>query len=173
MPENEFIRLRALEPEDLEILYRWENEVSLWRYSNTCQPFSRFALKQYIQESEKTIYESLQLRFMIERKADNVVVGTVDLYDFDTHNSRVALGLYTDSAYQGNGYATMALHLTESYIFDFLHIHQLYCFISASNIPSVAMFRKEKYLEQAILKHWIRTPDGYEDIIVFQRFSSR
>ena len=29
--ENERIILRALEPEDLDVLYRWENDASLWQ----------------------------------------------------------------------------------------------------------------------------------------------
>ena len=36
--ENEIIRLRALEPEDLEPLYRWENNPDLWSLGNTMSP---------------------------------------------------------------------------------------------------------------------------------------
>lgn len=35
------IRLRALEPEDLELLYSWENNLSYWVISNTITPFSK------------------------------------------------------------------------------------------------------------------------------------
>ena len=34
------IKLRALEPEDLELLYQWENNDSYWLISNTVSPFS-------------------------------------------------------------------------------------------------------------------------------------
>jgi diamine N-acetyltransferase len=40
------IRLRALEPEDLEVLYEWENNDSNWIISNTLSPFSKYTLKQ-------------------------------------------------------------------------------------------------------------------------------
>ena len=33
--ENERVCLRALEPEDLELLYRWENDSELWEVGNT------------------------------------------------------------------------------------------------------------------------------------------
>ena len=33
--ENENIKLRALEPEDLEFLYKWENASQLWIQGNT------------------------------------------------------------------------------------------------------------------------------------------
>jgi len=40
------IILRALEPEDLELLYEWENDMANWLISNTLAPFSRFTLKR-------------------------------------------------------------------------------------------------------------------------------
>ena len=62
---NDFMTLRALEPEDLEIMYRWENDSSLWMYGSTMEPYSRYTIKQYIANSDKTIYEKKQLRLMI------------------------------------------------------------------------------------------------------------
>lgn len=168
--ENDLITLRALEPEDLDRLYAWENNPQLWAVGNTRNPYSRFVLKQYIINSEKDIYESHQLRLMMVSKKTGETVGTVDLFDFDIHNSRVALGLYVDAAFQGNGYATSALHLVEEYVFTFLQLNQLYCHISENNTASRLMFEKEKYQTNGILKNWIKTPDGFENIIVFQRF---
>lgn len=172
MLDNERLSLRAVEPEDLEKLYRWENDAALWNVGNTRQPYSKFALKQYIAQIEKNIYETGQLRLMIIEKDGNATVGTVDLFDFDAHHSRVALGLYVDKAYQGKGIAKSALELIENYVFNFLHIHQLYCHISKSNTASRLMFEKQGYETNGILKQWVRTVDGYDDIIVFQRFKS-
>jgi len=38
------ISLRAIEPEDLELLYKWENNNSYWIISNTVTPFSNIHL---------------------------------------------------------------------------------------------------------------------------------
>lgn len=168
--ENELIRLRAVEPEDLNRLYAWENNPLLWTVGNTRQPYSRFVLKQYILNSDKDIYENKQLRLMMVSRATGETVGTVDLFDFDIHHSRVALGLFVDAAFQGNGYAKAALHLTEEYVFNFLQLNQLYCEISEKNVSSRLMFEKEGYESNGILKNWIKTPAGFENIIVFQRF---
>lgn len=170
--ENQTIKLRAPEPEDLDLLYKWENNPDLWVVSNTPQPYSRYALKQYIEQCGQSIYESLQLRLMIVEKQSNTTIGTVDLFDFDIHNSRIALGLYIEASYQGKGFATEALHLTEQYIFEHLKLHQLYCHIAVNNTASCKMFEKEGYLKNGVLKNWIKSPNGFEDIIVFQKFSS-
>lgn len=170
MIENDKIILRAPEPEDLELLYAWENNPSLWTVGNTRQPYSKYNLKQYILQSHLDIYENRQLRFMIIDKPTGNTVGTVDLFDFDIHNSRIALGLFIDEKYQGKGYATEALHLTENYVFNFLKINQLYCHIAETNIASRRMFEKEGYESGAVLRSWIKSIDGFENIIVFQRF---
>jgi len=170
MLENDRLKLRAVEPEDLEKLYAWENDTSLWNVGNTRQPYSMYALKQYIQDVSVNIYESGQLRLMIVEKASGETVGTVDLFDFDMHNSRIAFGLYVDKSFQGKGFATSALRLIESYVFDFLSLNQLYCHISSSNIASRTMFEKENYSQNGLLRSWIRTANGFEDIIVFQCF---
>jgi diamine N-acetyltransferase len=168
--ENEIIRLRAVEPEDLNRLYTWENNPQLWIVGNTRNPYSRYVLKQYILESHKDIYETHQLRLMMVSIKTGETVGTVDLFDFDIHNSRIALGLYVDAAFQGNGYAKAALRLAEDYVFNYLQINQLYCHISETNTASRQMFEKENYETCGVLKNWIKTTNGFENIIVFQRF---
>ena len=68
--ENETIRLRALEPEDLELLYRWENNPELLEsLGNTMSPYSRYILKEYIRESHRDIFDLKQLRLMIELRS--------------------------------------------------------------------------------------------------------
>lgn len=172
MLEDERIKLRAVEPDDLELLYEWENDVTLWDVGNTRQPYSRFALREYIAQCDKNIYETCQLRLMITDKHTLQVVGTVDLFDFDIHNSKIAFGLYVHANYQGQGFATSALRLVEAYVFDYLAINQMYCYIAVSNKASVSMFTKSNYEKKLILKQWIRVNDKFEDVVVFQLFKS-
>ena len=168
--ENENIRLRAVEPEDLDRLYTWENNPQLWDVGNTRNPYSRYVLKQYIINSDKDIYETRQLRLMMVSVLTGETVGTVDLFDFDIHNSRIALGLFVDSTFQGKGYAKQSLHLVEEYVFGYLKINQLYCHIAENNIPSIRLFEQENYYKNGLLKEWIKTANGFENIVLFQQF---
>ena len=45
---NDKVLLRALEPEDVELLYGWENDSDLWQVSNTIAPYSKYVLTQFI-----------------------------------------------------------------------------------------------------------------------------
>lgn len=168
--ENEHIRLRAVEPEDLDRLYEWENNSRFWDVGNTRNPYSRYVLKQYIINSDKDIYETKQLRLMMVNVATGETVGTVDLFDFDIHHSRIALGLFVDTAFQGKGYARESLHLAEEYVFGYLKINQLYCHISENNVASIRMFEQEQYEKSGLLKDWIKTSAGFENIVLFQQF---
>jgi diamine N-acetyltransferase len=168
--ENNNIRLRAVEPEDLDLLYAWENNSALWDVGNTRNPYSKFILKQYISQCDQDIYESKQLRLMMVSVKTGDTVGTVDLFDLDIHHSRIALGLFVDAAFQGNGFARESLKLVEDYIFGYLKINQLYCHISTDNKASINMFEQENFEKSCLLKQWIKTVNGFEDIILFQQF---
>ena len=163
------ISLRALEPEDLELLYEWENNISYWTISNTVVPFSKYTLKRYLEDSHKSIYESGQVRLMIDHIPDNTTIGTIDIFDFDPFHKRAGIGiLIANEQYRRKGYATMALKCLIDYCFNILMLHQLYCGILANNCESIDLFKKVGFVQSGIKKDWIRTSDGYLDEYVFQ-----
>lgn len=166
--ENEHIRLRALEPEDLEILYKWENDTDIWQVGCTTEPYSRYILKEYIAYSDKTIYEKKQLRLMITRKVDNVTVGTIDLTDFDPHNLRAGVGILIDRDYRNNGYASQAVQLIKDYAFQFLHLKQLYAHIPVSIPASIHIFRQSGFQQTGIMQQWIIHNGDFVDVTVWQ-----
>lgn len=165
---NDRVRLRALEPEDLDLLYRWENDPELWEVGNTLAPYSRYILKEYIAGSDRSLYETRQLRLMIEERATGASVGIVDLFDFEPHPNRAACGIMLDPGYQGRGLATEAMRVLMEYACSFLRIHQLYAHIPVANGPSRRLFARLGFVETGVLKDWIRTTDGYADVCVMQ-----
>jgi len=166
------INLRALEPEDLELLYKWENNVSYWTISNTTVPFSKYTLKRYLEDSHKNIYETGQVRLMIEHIPDNATIGTIDIFDFDPFHKRAGIGiLIANEQYRRKGYASMALKCLIDYCFGILMLHQLYCGIIANNCESIDLFKKLGFVQSGIKKDWIRTSDGYLDEYIFQMIS--
>jgi diamine N-acetyltransferase len=163
------IKLRALEPEDLELLYEWENNESYWSISNTISPFSRYTLKRYLENSHKSIYESGQLRLMIELLEGKATIGTIDIFDFDPFHGRAGLGILVASeAYRRKGYASMALSALIEYCFRTLQMHQLYCNILENNNESMELFKKLGFVQAGIKKDWVKTTDGFLDEYFFQ-----
>ncbi|HQG57034.1 MAG TPA: GNAT family protein [Bacteroidales bacterium] len=163
------IILRAVEPEDLELLYMWENNIDYWLISNTIKPFSKYTLKKYIENSHRTIFETGQLRLMIDTKENKKTIGTIDLFDFDPFHQRAGVGiLIADESSRRKGYASMALKCLIDYCFNTLQLHQLYCNILSSNCESMELFKKLGFIETGIKKDWIKTSNGYLDEHLFQ-----
>jgi len=165
----EKIRLRAIEPEDLELLYEWENNNSYWIISNTVAPFSKYTLKRYIRNSHKSIYETGQLRLMIDLIAGKQTIGTIDIFDFDPFHKRAGIGiLIAEEEQRRKGYATMSLKCLTDYCFKTLQLHQLWCNILADNHESIELFQKLGFVQIGIKKDWVKTADGYLDEHMFQ-----
>lgn len=166
---NSLIKLRALEPEDLELLYKWENTTGLWLHGNTLAPYSKYALKKYITETQlQDIYESKQLRLMVESAVGETTIGVIDLYDLDVRNSRAGVGILIDEKYRNNKYATQALDLIKNYAFNFLGLYQLYAYISVENEYSLKLFENAGYRLTGTLKNWILENDMYKDVKIVQ-----
>ncbi len=148
------VYLRALEPEDLEFIYKVENDERVWEVSNTQTPYSRFLIKQYLENAHLDIYEAKQLRLVISNYKDEVV-GLIDLFDFNPTHRRVGVGiLILDKEQRGKGYGSEALKLVIKYGQTHLHLHQLYASITEENKKSIDLFTKAgfKYIGQR--KDW-------------------
>jgi len=171
--ENAIVKLRAPEPADLDLLYSWENNMEIWKVSNTLTPFSKYVLKKYIETSHLDIWETKQLRLIIEAKNQSslmcVPVGTIDLFDFDPFHLRAGIGiLIANREYRKKGYATEALSLLIRYAFETLQLHQLYCNISDDNQVSMQLFKNHGFEIVGIKKEWQKNVDGWSDEFMLQ-----
>ena len=169
---NHNIKLRAIEPEDLDILYSWENDSSLWTVGNTLAPYSKYILREYIAESHRDIFDIKQLRLIIEERESKEAIGLIDLFDFDPHHKRASVGILISPAYQQKSFGYQALILLEKYAFSFLKLHQLYAHIPEENKASLRLFQKIGFQKSGILKDWLQTSEGFSDVIIMQLFNS-
>lgn len=168
---NGLVYLRALEPGDIELLYSWENDTEIWDVSHTLVPYSKHILALYIKNGDRDIYESKQLRLMIDT-IEGKTVGAIDLFDFDPHHSRAGIGLLIyNSEDRSKGYASSALGLLIDYCFKQLNINQLYANIGSGNAISLALFEKHGFTVCGVKKKWNRTVSGWEDELMLQLIS--
>jgi diamine N-acetyltransferase len=161
--QDEKISLRALEPEDIDLLYEWENNEEIWTVSHTFAPFSKHILALYILDSDKDIYESKQLRMMMVDKSGKTI-GAIDLFDFDPFHSRVGIGiLVRQSEDRSKGYATSALNLMIRYCFEKLNLHQVYANILSDNKLSMDLFLRAGFEPAGTKRDWIREGGSWKD----------
>ncbi len=163
------ISLRPLETDDIELLYQWENNMEIWNVSNTKTPYSKYILAEYLKESAKDIYETKQLRLIIQNK-DLVPVGVLDLFDFEPYHMRAGIGILIHQAKnRHHGYATDTLNAIFGYAHEVLGLKQLYANIAAGNEMSIHLFEKTGFEKTGTKKSWLKTTDGWEDEILLQK----
>lgn len=163
------VRFRALEPEDIDVLFEWENDASIWEVSNTYEPFSKYILAKYIKDSQRDIYESRQVRLIIEN-LEGKPVGAIDLFDFDPFHFRAGVGiLIHNEDDRRHGYASDALNLLCIYGTDHLMLHQLFANIGEENEASIQLFTKNGFELCATKRDWRRTLDGWKSELMFQK----
>lgn len=162
------IQLRALEPEDLDFLYPIENNQDFWEVSHTQTPFSKYILKQYLENAHLDIYETKQLRLVIEEISTKKQVGMIDLFDFNPQHKRAGVGILIHPYYQNKGFASEALALLIQYSFTFLQLHQLYANITSDNKKSISLFIKHHFKEVGIKKDWILSNGKFKNEVLFQ-----
>ena len=166
---SEHLRLRAMEPEDLEILYAMENDPQTWDVTNFNVPYSKFVLKQYIENSQSDMFADRQLRMMIVRREDDMVIGTIDITDFAPMHARGELGIAVRTEFQGNGFAKEALNLLCEYAFHFLFLKQLNAHVAVDNVTSLQLFKSCGFVECGLLKEWWCVGGKYKDVVLLQR----
>ncbi|MEW5675064.1 GNAT family N-acetyltransferase [Flavobacterium enshiense] len=163
------IYLRALEPEDLEFVYAIENDESIWEMSNTQTPYSRFLIRQYLENAQQDIYEAKQLRLAICKNESNEVVGLIDLFDFDPRNQRAGVGVVIQNTENRNlGIGKEALGLLINFSFSQLQLRQLYANIGTENAPSINLFTTFGFRCVGVKKDWIRFQNRYTDEGLYQ-----
>lgn len=162
------IYLRAIEPKDLDFLFEIENDEDLWEVSGTQTPYSKFVLKQYLEQAHIDIYQAKQLRLVVAKNQDDSPVGLIDLFDFDPQHKRVGMGIVITSENQGQGFAKESIELLINYCFSILQLHQIYANILEDNLKSINLFTQLGFDQIGIKKDWNFFKNNYKNEILLQ-----
>ena len=166
---NDEITLRAMEPEDLDLLYKIENDQLLWNVGNTNVPYSRYVLHDYIANATGDIYTDQQVRLIVENEKGSTV-GVADLMNFDAKNLRAEVGIVIVREYRRQGYALAVLEKMAQYALHVLHLHQLYAVVDMNNAASLELFRKAGYQKVSELHDWLYDGKNYHSALLMQIF---
>ena len=170
--EGRTVRLRAVEPEDTDLMYIWENDCDVWAVSGTTEPFSLEQMTRFVERqlSGCDLLHTGQLRLIVETRQDARPVGAIDLFEYDPIHRRAGVGiLIYEQSDRGRGYASDALETLCRYTRDTLHTHQLWCNVGADNEASLRLFRSAGFIEIGVKCDWLWRPDGYHDEVMLQK----
>ncbi len=167
---GELVRLRALEPTDLDLLLKWENDPTAWTTGSSHTPCSRQRAWQYLQSHDGDLFASGEVRFVVETVgADAHPVGCIDLTGFDPFHRRAEVGLLIDEGERGRGYGHAALALLVQYALRHIGMHQLFAIVPDDNAASIALFEGSGFARVGTLSEWLRRGNDYRAAHVYQR----
>ncbi|MCM1348378.1 MAG: GNAT family N-acetyltransferase [Firmicutes bacterium] len=162
------ITLRAPEPSDVDAMYVWENDVTLWSEGVLRAPTSRKLLHDFVTFYNPDPAVTGQLRLVIELGSTQEAIGCVDLYDYDCVNRRAGVGIVIGREHQGRGYAKRAIELLSRYCAEQLGLHQLWAIAGRENRRSIHLFDTCGFKTCGSLRGWVRKGPRYTDALMFQ-----
>ena len=166
------IQLRAIEPGDIDVIYKWENDQEIWESSETHIPFSKYTLEQYIISTQNMdIQSSKQLRLMVDLKQNDneVTVACVDIFDYNMFNKRAGVGILVDKKYRGKGIASSAIAKVCDYCKKHLYLHSIYVNIREDNIASIKVFENNEFELIGVKKDWIYDGEKFYNEYLLQK----
>mgnify|MGYP000176644223 CR=1 FL=1 len=145
MHNEDLISLRLVELRDAALIFDWETDKEIRRFTERDAPITIELIEAVIRE-QRSVFDSGQVRFIVCNKHSNIPVGLVDLYniDFTTETAEVGIAII-DELNRQKGFASAALDEIKEYAANVLGIYCLRSFVEFDNIASNILFERLGY----------------------------
>lgn len=163
---GEKVMLRAMEPEDMEMLREAVNDPEIehmiggWSF-----PVSKLEQMQWY---ERIVIDKRNLRFIIEVLDTGDAIGMCSLTEIDWKNrSAVTAIKLKKSAPKRKGYASDALFSLMQYAFEELQFYRLSCEIMEYNSASIALHKRCGALQEGLKRGAVYKNGNYHNVICY------
>ena len=160
--EENHIRLRAVEPEDVDFMMECEEDRDSAKWSDYRAPLSRNQLLTYALTYDSDPFAAGQLRLIaVGRSGERI--GIADLYDISEKDSKAFAGVTIHPAWRGKGMSRPLIEAMHSIAFERLGLKTLAVKISTRNTGALTAFEKAGYHLTAFLPSWHRIGKDFHD----------
>lgn len=165
---NNKVTLRPIEKEDLDSLFKWRNDESIFsQLGGGYFPVSKTEMAKWMDNFCKL--DKFNTRFIIEY--EKVAVGFISLNNIDYKNGSGELGIYIgESSYQGKGIASSALRKLEKFASNHLGLRKIKLLMNHDNISALKLYEKLSY---AYVGKYIReryVGNKWVDVVIMEKF---
>ena len=142
------IYLRNLTIDDFDYLNSIENNKSFWKYSFQNKNYSKEDLIQFIYDSQLSLEQTNQIRFVICETETDEPLGFIDLFEINFVKSQAGISiLISNSENRSKGYGKLSVKKICDYARKELKIKNFYCNISIDNKVSLNFFKSVGFKE--------------------------
>jgi RimJ/RimL family protein N-acetyltransferase len=166
MQPGKLVRLRPLEPEDIETIWRWHNDDEVTRWLDADYDESLAQIRKRTEDRVRNSYE--RAVFGVETLAEEKLIGLVCMRDATPEVGRAELDIYLgDRDFWNGGYGTDALRTLCAFGFDVMRLHLIALWVVVENEGARACYRKVGFQEDGRHRESFRARDGrYHDMIL-------
>ena len=165
------VRLRPCEETDMDTMYKWRNDMStlhLWSIRRHTVNFDEFAAEL---KADFAIDRHIQL--MIEKVANNSVVGTIYSYNAQFVDGHCWITIYIEPDKTGVGFGAEAVALMLAYLFSYFGFHKIYTDVYDYNEASVSNMESGSFVEEGRFKEHRFFAGKRHDMVRYAIYSSQ
>ena len=164
---GDLVRLRAIESDDWEHFYRWDQDTEAERSGWEITPLqSKGAMRKWAETQSTLRPEDDNVRFAIET-VDRVLVGSLNVHGADTRNGNFEYGITIGREHWGRGYAADAIRILLRFYFRERPYQKANATVYAFNEGSLALHRKLGFVEEARIRRNHFSNGQYHDELWF------
>lgn len=161
-------RLRALEPGDIGILLSWENNPAHWISGQRTSPYSKNALEKYIEASGRDFWETGQMRWVLCETYADRPLGLIDVFGAKRLHLRAEVAIFIAPEMRRKGLAQAGLGLLQAWTLEYSMLETLSAQVYTDNAASLATFIQAGFERVGTWQRWVKTPQGWKDVALFQ-----
>jgi RimJ/RimL family protein N-acetyltransferase len=160
------IRLRAIEPGDIEAVVAWNLDSDLGRHIDCVwPPQSRESVRQWIERMAAREPVDDVFFFIIENPTGEVV-GQIDTHHVSRRTGTFMYGVSVRAEHRRRGYASEAILLVLRYYFEELRYQKVTVEVHADNPASLRLHERLGFQQEGRLRRMLYTGGQYVDVFM-------
>ena len=165
---GEFVKLRALEMEDLDTILKYFNTLELRQYLNSAWPMSRNAERQWLERvTMKNPWRDGEMVLAIEDKKTNEFLGTVAFFDISKQHQKAEFGIAIHNPDNlGKGYGTDTTRVMLWVAFHILGLNSVYLITMESNKRAERAYEKAGFKHAGVFRQGAYVLGKFHDFVI-------
>lgn len=160
--------LRSLHPNDKDAMRLLRSNDRVNQYLDRAKIDSQEESIAFIKKILKGVDQDKWYYWAICFEELNQLIGTVCLWDFSEDRKQAELGFEMLPAYYGQGIMTEVLQSIIPFAFQTIKLKTLYAYTHVDNKKSIALLKKNKFIQKIIEQHPNHTGTGYNAVALYQ-----
>ena len=164
--ESKRLVLRKLRKMDIADIYEIYSDEESSRYDDW-EPMKDISrAEMLIANSIKYFHNKEALRYAIEPKLLNKVIGVACIYEFEELNNKCIIYFQINRKEWNKGYASEAVHELIYYAFETLQVNRIEAYVTPGNEESLNVLLKIGFVKEGLMREMEYYKGKYQDAII-------